>query len=428
VRSRAPTLWERSETPRTKSKGLTRKTATRRTWMKAGRTSLNATASGRSRTATLWKPVVSLHAGATGTLMQHQDDDAPPVPLRKCTSPTQQKQGNGNLLDHTYVNVLSQVRQADGPVYVNSPQGNGAPAVPPRKHRSLPVASQGTQLDHIYVNDPVSAHFSGGSSQEVASQDGPVYMNYPSNAKARSADIPPPSAVRASKFGRGSTQDVSSQDGPVYMNNPSDAKAPSADLPTVAPVRASKTGNGLRDVHASRNSERSAAREARRMCESDYRVPPRRQGEHVASDYRVDAVTDYRVASESSRGGAAADYRQMGTSPHRGSSYAVAKSFEPPSLHRQTYYLGKYTRAMAEKELLRDGRDGCFLVRNSSNATEPVLSFLHQGVARHTRVRQHASGMYFLGDADSLLFKTVEELIASHHCAGGTLQHVVNQS
>ena len=81
---------------------------------------------------------------------------------------------------------------------------------------------------------------------------------------------------------------------------------------------------------------------------------------------------------------------------------------------------------MAEKALRKDGRHGCFMIRCSQKTPEPVLSFLYHGEVRHSRIRTDpVSGKVFMGDADTLLFNSVEALIASHYCPGGTLKCVI---
>eukprot|EP00035_Acanthoeca_spectabilis_P016949 m.353713 g.353713 ORF g.353713 m.353713 type:complete len:1141 (+) comp16593_c2_seq24:245-3667(+) len=149
----------------------------------------------------------------------------------------------------------------------------------------------------------------------------------------------------------------------------------------------------------------------------------------VGHDYRrtTPAVGhDYRLNAPIPSAPTPNDYR-LDPRPEEQSDYAVALAVRQPPWHREKYYLGYYTRDMAEEALRRDGRQGCFMVRCSQKTPEPVLSFLFDGKVRHSRIRTHPSGKFYMGDATTLLFQTVEALVASHYCDGGTLKCIINQ-
>lgn len=58
--------------------------------------------------------------------------------------------------------------------------------------------------------------------------------------------------------------------------------------------------------------------------------------------------------------------------------------------------------------------EGIFLIRKSVNSTDPVLSFVHNGKVRHSRIQSGPKG-FFLGDGKgNMSFKSVEALVEAY--------------
>ena len=87
------------------------------------------------------------------------------------------------------------------------------------------------------------------------------------------------------------------------------------------------------------------------------------------------------------------------------------------------WYRGLLSRQDAE-QLLASAKQGSFLMRSSSRAPEPVVSFVHGGTIQHCRVRKNDAGLYKLGEIkDGGYHQSLRGMFK--HFASSLLQHAV---
>ncbi|XP_069129754.1 tyrosine-protein kinase Btk-like isoform X2 [Argopecten irradians] len=85
------------------------------------------------------------------------------------------------------------------------------------------------------------------------------------------------------------------------------------------------------------------------------------------------------------------------------------------------WYYKNYSRERSESVLKDEGREGCFLVRESSTPGMFTLSLYtleHDGMVRHYHIKKNDDGKYFI--SEKYAFASISELIHYHkHNAGG---------
>lgn len=94
------------------------------------------------------------------------------------------------------------------------------------------------------------------------------------------------------------------------------------------------------------------------------------------------------------------------------------------SLQQYDWFYSNTSRVQSEDVLQADGREGVFLVRDSSQKDMYTLSVftrsggMDSGIVKHYHIKQNASGLFFLSDKHP--FGTIPELIYyhKHNCAG----------
>jgi len=94
------------------------------------------------------------------------------------------------------------------------------------------------------------------------------------------------------------------------------------------------------------------------------------------------------------------------------------------SLDQYDWFYADLQRTQSEDVLIADGREGVFLVRESSQKNMYTLSVftrscgVESGIVKHYHIKLNADGLYFL--ADKHPFRTIPELIYyhKHNCAG----------
>jgi len=219
------------------------------------------------------------------------------------------------------------------------------------------------------------------------------------------AQPPPVVSVRPGHDYRATAAMCVQSDQAVVQPLPAVSARPGHDYRTTAAmcVQSDQTQNNVDtqdgDKHAHRPSAPLANAEPSARTGHDYRTVP-----EVPVPATADAM-HYAVAREA----------PLDAMPGR------RVTSELTGWRRQPYFFGSCSRDNAEKLLLEDGRPGVFMIRQSSNASEPVLSFVHDGAVRHSRIRSSRSGKFYLGDADSQHFDSVEDLIACHYSSEGSL-------
>ncbi|XP_065186593.1 tyrosine-protein kinase SRK2-like [Sycon ciliatum] len=85
----------------------------------------------------------------------------------------------------------------------------------------------------------------------------------------------------------------------------------------------------------------------------------------------------------------------------------------------EPWFYSDLSRQRAENILRDDGKEGCFLIRNSSKGGMYTLSLLHGDAVRHYHIRQDDSNFYFISDNHH--FETIPELVEYHSLNGGGL-------
>ncbi|XP_039607334.1 tyrosine-protein kinase TXK isoform X2 [Polypterus senegalus] len=98
---------------------------------------------------------------------------------------------------------------------------------------------------------------------------------------------------------------------------------------------------------------------------------------------------------------------------------------EKHNMEANEWYCKNLTRAKAEQLLLQEGKEGSFIVRDSSqqgcytvSVYTKALSTTNKGDIRHYQIKQKGTGQYFL--AEKHIFRSVPEVIYYHqHNAAG---------
>lgn len=85
----------------------------------------------------------------------------------------------------------------------------------------------------------------------------------------------------------------------------------------------------------------------------------------------------------------------------------------------EPWFYGDLTRPRAENLLREDGKEGCFLIRNSTKGGMFTVSILHGDTVRHYHIRQDANRRYYI--AEKHHFETIPELVEYHSHNGGGL-------
>ena len=87
------------------------------------------------------------------------------------------------------------------------------------------------------------------------------------------------------------------------------------------------------------------------------------------------------------------------------------------------WYKGSLSRDKAER-MLSSAKEGTFLMRSSSRAAEPVVSFVHFGTIQHSRVKRNEKLMYILGGiGDSGCHASLREMF--QHFSGSLLMYAL---
>ena len=88
-------------------------------------------------------------------------------------------------------------------------------------------------------------------------------------------------------------------------------------------------------------------------------------------------------------------------------------------IESEVWFYPDLSRQRADNLLRDDGKEGCFLVRNSSKGGMYTLSLLHGDVVRHYYIRQDDKNFYYIADRHH--FETIPELVDYHSHNGAGL-------
>ncbi|XP_028397837.1 tyrosine-protein kinase Tec-like [Dendronephthya gigantea] len=88
-------------------------------------------------------------------------------------------------------------------------------------------------------------------------------------------------------------------------------------------------------------------------------------------------------------------------------------------LGTEVWYFGDIMRHVAEDMLIKEGKEGCFIVRNSSKEGLYTLSVLHGDSVKHYHIKQDENNFYKISARHS--FPTIPELIEYHKLNSGGL-------
>ena len=88
-------------------------------------------------------------------------------------------------------------------------------------------------------------------------------------------------------------------------------------------------------------------------------------------------------------------------------------------LESEDWFFPNLSRARAEGMLKEEGKEGCFVVRNSSRENMYTLSICHESQIRHYHIKQDEANKYYISEKHS--FPTIKELIEYHKLNGGGL-------
>ncbi|XP_046852033.1 cytoplasmic tyrosine-protein kinase BMX-like [Xenia sp. Carnegie-2017] len=92
---------------------------------------------------------------------------------------------------------------------------------------------------------------------------------------------------------------------------------------------------------------------------------------------------------------------------------------EKGGLDTECWYFGDIMRHVAEDKLIKEQKEGTFLVRNSSKDGLMTLSLLHAGVVKHYHIKQDENKFYKISPRHC--FPTIPELIEYHKLNSGGL-------
>lgn len=88
-------------------------------------------------------------------------------------------------------------------------------------------------------------------------------------------------------------------------------------------------------------------------------------------------------------------------------------------IESEEWFQSNVPRQRAEGILKAENKDGCFMVRNSSQEGMYTLSVSHGDKVRHYHIRQDDNRQYYISERHR--FETITELIAYHKLNGGGL-------
>ncbi|XP_022084812.1 cytoplasmic tyrosine-protein kinase BMX-like [Acanthaster planci] len=114
------------------------------------------------------------------------------------------------------------------------------------------------------------------------------------------------------------------------------------------------------------------------------------------------------------------------------SNYVEEKSKFASGLEKFEWYSGKWNRQRTEQELKAEGKEGCFMVRNSSTKGLYTLSVLTKAMMHgrddsvsHYHIKQTAENQYYVSEKHC--FNSIPELIEYHqHNSGGLVTRLRN--
>ncbi|XP_038055177.1 cytoplasmic tyrosine-protein kinase BMX-like [Patiria miniata] len=108
------------------------------------------------------------------------------------------------------------------------------------------------------------------------------------------------------------------------------------------------------------------------------------------------------------------------------SNYVEEKSKFASGLEKYEWFTGKWNRQRTEQELKGEGKDGCFMVRNSSTKGLYTLSVLTKAIMHgqddnvsHYHIKPTAGNQYYVSDKHC--FNSIPELIEYHRLNSGGL-------
>ncbi|XP_071786997.1 tyrosine-protein kinase TXK-like [Asterias amurensis] len=114
------------------------------------------------------------------------------------------------------------------------------------------------------------------------------------------------------------------------------------------------------------------------------------------------------------------------------SNYVEEKSKFSSGLEKYEWFTGSWNRQRTEEELRAEGKDGCFMVRNSSTKGLYTLSVLtkgsgpvHEDNISHYHIKQNADNQNYVSEKHC--FHSIPDLINYHqHNAGGLITRLRN--